>query len=498
VGCRGGHIVALGDLSDSPTERRINVGDLVIAPGFIDTHVHSEIRILRDPTSPSDAFQGVTTHIVGQDGVGFAPSDAATVAFFDGYFRPINGHNPIPESAGVGSFLARYDGHSSVNIATLIPNGAVRHMVMRNENRVPNATELETMISLCRTAMDEGALGLSTGLDYVPSGFASTDELVTLCAALASRGAVYVSHVRYRSGLKAAVEEAIEIGRRAKLPVHISHLLPEEISAEALLAMIDRARREGCDVTFDTYPYTFGCTTLLYVMPLWVLEGNIDEIERRLGDRDVRTRIQNELGDSITNWSQFELAGELREIDDRYIGTDLLGAARASGKDPVDFVCDLLLSNRLEVLVLGLESNDPVLDRGLETLLRHPAHMACSDAVYARGRIHPRVFGAFARFAGPFVRDFGCLTLEEAVRHMTAAPARRFGLYDRGLIRPGMAADLVVFDPSVIADRSTRREPNRAVGVHHVFVTGTAVLSDGELTDATPGQGLRHRRAWQS
>ena len=181
VGCQFERIVAIGDLSDVPAEQRIAVGDLVLAPGFIDSHVHSEIRLLRDPISLSDAFQGVTTHIVGQDGVGFSPSDARTVAFFDAYFRPINGINPQPEPAGVGEFLARYDDRASVNIATLIPNRqAVRHMVMGNESRPPEKLELEAMISLCRTAMDQGALGLSTGLDYVPSGYTTTDELVAL------------------------------------------------------------------------------------------------------------------------------------------------------------------------------------------------------------------------------------------------------------------------------------------------------------------------------
>jgi N-acyl-D-amino-acid deacylase len=315
---------------------------------------------------------------------------------------------------------------------------------------------------------------------------------------VAEYGGVYVSHVRYRSGLLAALEEALEIGRRSGAPPHISHLMAEPengLAPEDVLAVIDGARAAGIDVTFDLYPYTFGCTTLLFVLPLWVLEGDAGAILTRLGDPGVRARVRAELEGQLDGWAELELAGELAAPFAELSGLDFLTAARRAGLHPVDLVCDLVVAQELDVLLLGVDVGDPVRERALEPMLAHPAHMLGSDGIHARGRCHPRTYGGAARYLGPFVRERGILSLEEAVRHATSFPARRYGLVDRGLIRPGMAADLVLLDPDALADRSTREQRTPADGVRDVWVNGVAVLRDGEGTGATPGRGLRRAQS---
>jgi N-acyl-D-amino-acid deacylase len=387
-----------------------------------------------------------------------------------------------------------YDGTSTVNVATLVPNGCVRMMVMGNTAEPADTDELEAMQEWCRQGMREGAVGLSSGLDYVPSGYADTAELAALAEAVAPFGGVYVTHVRYRLGLLPALEEAIEIGRLSGAPPHISHLMAEVehgIAPEDVLAVIDGARAAGIDVTFDLYPYTFGCTTLLFVLPLWAREGDPAAVAGRLADPAVRERLRVEVEDDLGDWAEIEIAGALEERFAPLLGLDLVTAAREAGAHPVDLVCDLLVAHDLDVLLLGADVGDPARERALEPMLAHPAHMFGSDGVHARGRCHPRTYGGAARYLGRFVRERGALPFEEAVRHATSFPARRYGLADRGLVRPGFAADLVLLDPDALIDRSTREERLPADGVHDVWVNGVAVLRDGEITGATPGRGLR-------
>jgi N-acyl-D-amino-acid deacylase len=494
VGIAGDRIAAVGDLRDARAALRVDASGLVVAPGFVDAHVHSEVDLLRDPAHEASLRQGVTTHVVGQDGFGFAPASAAALEFSYAYLRPIYGDGPRVEPGGVAEYLAAYEGASAVNVATLVPNGNLRLELLGNSARAATDDELAELARLCEDAMREGAVGVSSGLDYTPSGYASTEELARLAAAAAAHGGVYVSHVRYPLGLLAGVAEAIEIGRRARCPVHVSHLRgdPEGGATSGdLLALLDAARGDGVDVTFDTYPYLYGCTFLAYLLPLWVREGEEDEVLARLGDPAVRARLADELAPSVDGWRRIALAGELAPERERLLGLDVPAAAAACGVEPVEFLCDLLLAERLDVMLLGVPPSDASADDDLHAMLRDPRHVFGSDGVYRGGRLHPRGYGACARFLGPVVRD-GVLSLEEAVRHATSAPARRFGLAGRGVVAAGKAADLVVFDPGALADRSTLADCRApASGVRDVFVNGVATLCGGDPTGATPGRGLR-------
>lgn len=499
VAVAGTAIAVVGVLDGAEAETAIDCEGLVVAPGFVDAHIHTDSRLFSASVQAASVFQGVTTHVVGQDGFGFAPTAERSFAFMEAYTSGINGR-PVPfRPGGVGEFLGRFDGATAVNVATLVPNGCVRLDVLGNSARAATAAELEEMASLCRRAMREGAVGLSSGLDYVPSRYASTDELVALCAAVAETGGIYVSHIRYEDGLLPALEEAIEVGRRAALPVHVSHLRGEqELGADAgkLLALVDSARRDALDVTYDAYPYTYGSSFLPFVLPPWALEGDAGTILARLADPGVRARIRADVPSSRWSWAKMVVAGDPGPDYTRYVGLGLEEAAAAAGQDPVDFVCGFLLAEQLGGVLVWTPDDSPSALEDLYATLRHPAQMVGSDGIYNPGRAHPRGYGAFARFVGRFVRDERIFTLEDAVRRATSFPARRFQLAGRGLVQPGCAADLVVFDPETFTDRATDEDSAvLADGMRDVFVNGVAVLRHGRLTGATPGRGLRRGEA---
>jgi N-acyl-D-amino-acid deacylase len=351
------------------------------------------------------------------------------------------------------------------------------------------------MASICQVAMKEGAIGLSSGLEYVPSCHASTSELITLCRAIGDAGGIYVSHIRYQDGLIPALQEAIEIGRRARVPVHVSHLRGDRdvgVSSEDVLEVVDLARIEGIDVSFDMYPYSYGCTFLPYALPPWLFQGTVRDIMARLRGPEVRDRIRAWLPSSTWSWSDATIAGHLNEAYCAYVGLDLLSASQLADADLVDFVCDILIAHKLEILLIWKPNDSPAMTADLSAMLRHPAHTLGSDGVYKQGRVHPRGFGAFARFIGRYVREESLLSFEEAIRHVTSAPARRFNLSGRGEIRDGFIADLVVFDPHTFIDRATYETGSLlAEGVRDVIVNGVTAMRDGWPTGATPGRGIR-------
>jgi N-acyl-D-amino-acid deacylase len=495
VAVSDGRVAAIGALEDASAKKLLDAGGLVLAPGFIDVHVHTDARLLDPKVQKASLLQGVTTHVVGQDGFGFAPTTEHSFPFLEAYTAGINGR-PVPFGpGGIADYLRRFDGTTAVNVASLVPNGCLRMEVVGNEGRAASEAEVAEMRGLCRDAIADGAIGLSSGLDYVPSRHASTDELVALASILAETGLPYVTHVRYELGLLAALEEAVEIGRRARVPVHVSHLRgdPEYgAGAEEILVAVDAARAEGIDLTYDAYPYTYGCSFLPYVLPGWALEGEPEAIVARLGDPGARDRIRAGLDEVNWSWARLVLAGRPRGEHAHFVGLDLARAAALSGQDEVDFVCDLLVAEELEALLVWKPDESPNAEADLGAVLAHPAQMLGSDGIYGPGRMHPRGHGSFARFLGRFVREERLLSLQEAIARVTSLPADRFRLVGRGLIRPGNVADLVVFDPDTFVDRATFDEGDLpATGVRDVLVNGIAVVRDGHVTDATPGLGLR-------
>lgn len=496
VGTRGDRIAAVGALGRAEARQRLDVAGQVVAPGFVDMHVHADLALLADPVHEAAIRQGVTTYLLGQDGVAMAPASPKTLAYMRRYTAGFSGRFEVEARwSSMAEYLGCFDRRVAVNVACLIPNGNVRMEVMGLETRAPTADELRRMRAIVRQAMEEGAVGLSSGLDYIPSRYADTEELIELCRELAPFGGVYVTHMRGYSPDKVlgAMEEVFRIAREAGIAVHISHF---NSRAELVLPRLDAARAEGIDVTFDLYGYLAGSTILgMVALPPWVQEGGPEATLGRLADPAVRKRLREEgFSGPRGPLDQVRLSYAEAPAYRAYEGATIAEAAsRATGRsDPgglMDFVCDVLVASDLAVGCVVPHQQRGEAD--IRAMMRHPAMMGGSDGIFAGSRPHPRGWGCFARYLGHYVRDARVWTLEEAVQHLAALPARRLRLVDRGLIRPGLAADLVVFDPASIAERATYEDGRQlATGVTHLLINGDPVLLNGERTPVHPGRAL--------
>lgn len=492
VGIAGDRIAAVGRLDTAAAKLVLDAAGKVVCPGFVDAHVHGDLALLADPVHEPAVRQGVTTYVLGQDGVAFAPGSPQTQQYMRQYTAGFNGNFPTPgkQWRSVAEYLALFDRACSINVCTLIPNGNVRMEVIGLDPRKPTADELRAMRGIVREAMEQGAVGLSSGLDYVPSLYADEDELSELCAEISPFGGVYVTHMRGYNPQKApgALAEVFGVGRRAGCGVHVSHF---NCLAEQTVPLLDAARASGVDVTFDLYCYLYGSTIVAMItLPPAVLEGGIDATLKRLADSAVRKALEPAFASPRFPIETMRLASIPHDGFRHLEGMGLVDAARSANKSLVDFVCDLLIATNLAtgcVIRHFAQRQEP----DILAFMRHPLMMAGSDGIYVGGRPHPRGTGCFARYLGHHVRA-GDWSLEEAVMKCAHHTARRFGLKDRGLIREGMAADVVVFDPAAITDRSTFDDGKAlAVGVEHVVVNGEPVLLRGERTAARPGRGLR-------
>jgi N-acyl-D-amino-acid deacylase len=488
-----GRVAAVGQIAENAeTRETIDAGDQVVCPGFIDSHVHADLVLFAEPDFPGGVHQGVTTVIIGQDGVSYAPGSPSTQAFYRAYFGALNG-NPkdVGEWRTVGEYLAQFDRRSAANAAYLVPHGNVRIEVMGLAERAPTADELKQMQAIVAQGMADGAIGVSTGLDYIPCNYSDTQELIEVCRPAGEAGGVYVTHQRsYGAKVVEATHESTAIGHEAKMAVHISHY---NGFADTLLPLIEEGREQGVDVTFDTYPYLAGCTILSMVcLPRWVQVGGIEAAVERLRKPDVRTELRPWLEAQERGWDNLVMAAVNLPEHKPLEGQTIPQAAKSAGQNIPDFVCDLLVKENMEVAVIAFAGTGGRTESDMRRIMQHPAHMAGSDGIYTGGKPHPRGYGTFARYLSEYVREQKVLRLEEAIRHMTSAPAARFNLKDRGLLRAGFAADVVVFDPRNIRDRATYADGKQmATGVSHVFVNGEAVLKHGKSTGAHPGRGLK-------
>jgi N-acyl-D-amino-acid deacylase len=507
VGLAGGQVTAVGPLDDARGAAEIDATGRYVLPGFIDTHVHADATVF-DPRMQQAALrQGVTTLLLGQDGLSFAPAGPAAIDYVTRYFAPVNGPHPALDGSqpvSVADLLAGYDRHVPLNTGYLLPHGTIRYEVMGAARRAPSDDELARMRAMVDRGLGEGAAGLSSGLEYAPGSHATVAELAALCAPVAAAGLPYVTHMRgYEAAAGRGLAEVMEIARSSGVGAHVSHY---HGPAPQLLALVDDALRAGADLTFDSYPYVRGCTTLAMVtLPGWIPAADFSATLDALTDPGTARRLDGEWsarGDA--EWDRITLshvpAGELRWAE----GMRLREAARQAGLGPAAFCRELLVATWLEAgcvfahrAASGQEA-DPELaaEQSMRALLRHPAQMAGSDGIYRGGHPHPRGWGAFARLLGRHVRELGDWTWEQAAAHMAGRPARRFGLTDRGLVRRGQAGDIVVLDPATVGDRATYASPREpALGVEHVFVNGIQVLSGGALTPAAraapPGRVLR-------
>ena len=487
VAVRAGRISAVGPrLRGGSAVEVIDVRGLAVAPGFIDIHSHADGNILVDPRAESVVRQGVTTVIVGQDGGSRVPNRAGETS--------------------VRTLFRRFEElPSAVNVATMVGLGAVRRVVVGEQARPATPEELQRMTAMVEAALATGACGASTGLEYAPGAFATQDELIALCRPLSRRGLPYATHLRNEDDrLLEAVDEAIAIARGAGCPLQLSHLKTggerNWPKLQAVFTRIADARRAGLDVTFDRYPYVAWATGLTNLFPVWALDGGSEAFLRRLQDSAVAPRIREETLAKVAlvgGWDKVLISDVEVDADSLAVGRRLDDWARAVSADPYDAAAALLNRNGARVgnVVFAMS------EANLERFLAHPLAMVCSDGgsfategPARSGNPHPRGLGTFPRVLGRYVRERRVLTLEEAIHKMTGAPAHRLGLSDRGRIRTGAAADLVVFDPATVIDRATFQEPFQYPdGIPHVVVNGGLALRDGERVGTGKGKGLEPR-----
>ena len=495
-----------GTIETSSATSILDADGLVLAPGFIDMHAHSDLAVLTDPQHLAKTTQGVTTEVLGQDGLSYAPVDDAALAVLR---EQLAGWNGVPDGLdwnwrSVGEYLDRVDAGAAVNVAYLVPQGTVRLMVVGTENRPATPAELTRMTELVAAGMRDGAVGMSSGLTYTPGMFADTAELVALCRVVAAAGGFYAPHQRsYGQGALAAYQEMIEVARQSGCAVHLTHATMNfgvnAGRAGELLAAIDAGIAEGLDVTLDTYPYLPGSTTLAAMLPSWTAVGGPEAILRRLADPVSRQRIREDLevkgsdgchGVPI-DWTGIQLSGVRHPELNDLVGHTIADLAQQQRRPGFEVFVDVLRRDRLGTTILQHVGNEP----NVQQIMQHPQHMVGSDGLLVGARPHPRAWGTFPRYLGHYARELGLLGLEECVARMTSRPARRLGLTDRGVLRPGAVADLVLFDPLTVAAGADYDEPRRpAIGIPHVFVAGVAVIEDGRRTDAVPGRSLRHGR----
>ena len=500
VGVRDGRLTVVR--GDADASQRIDATGLVVAPGFIDLHSHSGLMIFADPLLEPKVRQGVTTEVIGVDGLSYAPiPDPADLEALAHMNAGLDGRPDIAyDWSSVESYLDRLDGlQPSVNLALLVGNSALRMSAVGWDEVEATEADVANMRAMLREAMEQGAIGLSSGLDYPPGAYATTEELAQLTNEAARHGGFYHTHVRYSLGDRYLdpFREAIEIGRRGQGPAHITHFYHRQTfpgGPGPMLALVDDARADGLDVTFDTYPYEWASTRLLIMIPPWVQSGGPIRTKERLADASVRDRIRTELAErgvlyaGRRAWDDVRLGAFTRPELLRWEGRTLADVIADRGDDPVDVVCDLLLDEDLRV---NQVTAGPWTE-SLRDFIRHPVGMIGTDSTFVGEKPSPRTYGSFPRVLGQFVREEALVSLEEAVRCMTSAAAARLGLTDRGLIRDGLAADLVVLDPARVRSNATYEEPRRFPdGIDWVVVGGEVVVERGEHTGARPGRTLR-------
>jgi N-acyl-D-amino-acid deacylase len=495
--------IVRGDASELRGEREIDASGLVVAPGFIDLHSHAGLTIFGEPEHEPKVRQGVTTELVGVDGISHAPF--RTIEELNRYIWLDSGLNGFPPQPAdwltVADLLARYDGRVAINMAYILGNSPVRIWSLGWEDRPATTDELADMSAVVREAMQEGAWGLSTGLDYPPGSYASTEEIAALAQESARYGGFYHTHTRASlraQGLLAPWEEALEVGRRSGSPVHFTHYrqgAQGEGSHHDYLDLVDGSRARGMDVTFDCYTYPYSGTTATILLPHWTKDGGPERLVRALGDPAERARIKEEMerrGSGRARWSQVWLTYFRRAHNLQYDGHSVADIAEIRNQEPVDALLDLLLEEDLSISYVGTGTNAQT----LPAFVSHPFGMIASDAILLGEYPSPRTYGCFPVVLAEFVRAERHLRLPEAIRKMTSFPAQRLGLPDRGLLRDGYRADIVIFDAQTVKAPATKEEPKQyPTGIPYVIVNGHLVIDQGKHTGALPGRALRRGRA---
>jgi N-acyl-D-amino-acid deacylase len=492
VGITGDRIAAIDGLADATARETIDATGRVVAPGFIDVHIHSELNLIdaANPKRYGGVLQGVTTHLSGPDGFGWArlaPEQAK-----DLYQAEIFAYGPTDLSFDwptVEDYLSLFPGNSPANLMPQAPHCSIRFEVMGWENRVATDDEIEQMKTPLRAWMDAGASCLCLGLDYHPSACSDTRELIALSRVVGEYGGLYAAHQRYNDlGSEQAWWETIEIGRQAGIPVHVSHESITDVSGPLI-----EATREEVDLTLESYLYPAGCTDLTLMLPIWASAGGPDAILERMQHPEQRQAMRDHLHAKLTTGKGNARIVFADNQSGRYIGEEIGEAAAREGLEPGEFALRMIAEEAPYCLMVYHHGTTPDEQRQrIWDTARHPAMLVASDGIYHGALSHPRGFGCFSRMLRMIVREMGAITLEEAIWKMSGFPAERFRIPDRGLLRPGYGADVVIFDRNTVADRSTWTEPFlEPVGIDRVLVNGRTVVLDGVPTGETPGQIVR-------
>ncbi len=503
VGIGSGRVREIGDLSCYDARRTIDARKFVVCPGFIDMHSHSDFSLLANARAESKIRQGVTTEVNGNCGDSPAPREGVST-----YDRELAEEYELDlDWSTIGEYLDQLEGQgTALNVVQLVGHGTVRTAVMGYDKRQPTSEELAEMKELVARAMRDGAFGMSTGLIYPPSCYADTRELIELCKVVVNYGGIYASHIRGEGDpLIEAVAEAIEIGEKSNIPVEISHHKACGVenwgTVRKTLRMMEEARSRGVEVTCDVYPYVACGADTESMIPNWAHEGGVGKLCARINDSNVRERIKREMLEGIpgwesvvkqSGWGRIKVTGWRKH--DEFEGKTIAEIAESMNTDPFALIFDLVVKREsLELVDLAMDEED------VRTIMRHPLSMIGSDGgvlapygVLGERKTHPRSYGTYPRILGKYVREESALTFEDAIRKMTSFPAQKLGLRDRGLIREGMWADVVVFDPQAVMDNATYEDPHRyPEGIKYVLVNGAIVVDNGEHIGALPGRVLR-------
>jgi len=471
-------------------------------------HSHSDLAVLQDKEHLAKTTQGVTLEVVGQDGLSYAPVNPQTKAELAQQLAGWNGKPEISklDFSSIGEYLDKIDQGSALNVAMLIPHGTLRMLVMGGAARYANENELNEMKTITEISMKEGAVGISAGLTYTPAIYAHDDELVELCKTVANHGGYYAPHHRnYGLGFLEAVDECLDISKKSNCALHLTHChmsAPKYWGkAQLLIDKLSQAKINGVDVSLDSYPYLAGMTYLHAFLPSWISEGGLKKAKERIENSDARAKLIHELKvtgtdgnqGSPVNWAAVIIAHVNRPDNNVAIGMNLQQYADSVKKDVAEAYLDLIIDEDFEsscVIFAGNEEN-------VRTIMQHENHMIGSDGILFGKRPHPRAWGTFARILGVYGRDEKVLTLEGAVARMTGRPAKRIGLTDRGFVKPNYLADLVVFDPKTVIDKSTYENPREpAAGIIHVFIDGQYVIKNSKRTDLVVGKSVRNPKHW--
>lgn len=504
VGVKEDRIAAIGDLTGLEARRVVDAYGLTVAPGFIDPHVHSEGDLLVNPQHANGVRQGITTEILGIDGMSYAPLSHDNYLMYRRWLSGLLGEPPENlDMSSVTAFRANYNRKVAINTAYLVPNGTMRLETVGFMDVPLIGDAMDRAKGLVQEGMEQGAVGFSTGSSYYPGPWTSTDELVELCEVVRDAGGILMSEPRQKNPERAfgggGVAEAVEIARRSGVKLHLAHFRTDPKTAGKVsehMALVDQAQADGIDITLDIYPYASGSTIPISFLPSWAQEGGPDAILSRLADKTERAKIVEYLeGELYYHRSLDEVVFSYLPKNAELEGMSAPDLAKSRGVSMGELVCDLLLEEELSV---GYTMPPPTsyglwkqVSRDSMELLARPDYMVCSDITPAGSMPHPRSYGAFPRFLGRLRRQFGSISLEGMVHRMTDRPARRFGLTDRGRVQEGWFADLTIFDAERVIDTATYDDPVQyPVGIPYVLVNGEVAVDRDRCTGVFAGRAI--------